>query len=296
MKFSIITPLYNKEQFIAETIDSVLAQTYSDFEFIIVNDSSTDRSADVVNSYNDSRIQLYTKPNGGVSAARNFGINRSGGDVVCFLDADDMWQPDYLQTLSQMINQYPESGLFCCAYNIFYQNKSNIIREKNLRILFEEDFKELDYIYTSLQMRGSIALTSAVSIRRSVLTKMDFWFDERYCIGEDNDMWTRASLLTKTLYCNKPMMCYRSESLGGLSISHYEFAKSIKYGEWYKLSNEKFLHQYASLMAYCAARICYERGLYRDAASFLDEIKGPFFILRRLALRFVLKIKIIMYN
>lgn len=91
MRFSVVIPLYNKEMYIKETLDSVKTQSFRDFEVIVVNDSSTDKSLNIASVYeSDNRYHVYTIPNGGVSAARNFGIGKAKGDYVCFLDADDL--------------------------------------------------------------------------------------------------------------------------------------------------------------------------------------------------------------
>lgn len=96
---SIITPLYNGEKYVGKTIESVLAQSYSDWEMIIVNDGSKDRSEDVVMSYAaaEPRIKYVSQPNGGSAAARNNGIRRAEGQYIALLDADDLWEPDFLK-------------------------------------------------------------------------------------------------------------------------------------------------------------------------------------------------------
>ena len=107
MLFSVVIPLYNKRDYIKETIESVLLQTYTDFEIIVVNDSSTDDSLAIVQSFNDSRIRIYTKPNGGVSDTRNYGLKKALGEYICFLDADDLWTSEYLYNLHCIILKYP---------------------------------------------------------------------------------------------------------------------------------------------------------------------------------------------
>jgi glycosyltransferase involved in cell wall biosynthesis len=89
-------PVYNVEKYVAESIQSVLDQTYSDFELNIVNDGSTDNTANVVRSFQDARIRLITQENKGVSVARNKGIEAALGDYIAFLDGDDLWCPDCL--------------------------------------------------------------------------------------------------------------------------------------------------------------------------------------------------------
>ena len=107
--FSIIIPLYNKAEYIVETIKSVLNQSFTDFEVIIVDDASTDGSLHLAEKIKDSRIRIFTKANEGVSAARNFGISKATRPILAFLDADDKWEPDYLKIVLQMIKTYPDA-------------------------------------------------------------------------------------------------------------------------------------------------------------------------------------------
>jgi glycosyltransferase involved in cell wall biosynthesis len=96
---SIITPLYNGERFLAQTIESVLAQTYMEWEMLIINDGSTDKGEEVARAYaaKDKRIQVFSQPNAGSAAARNNGIRRARGRYIALLDADDLWEPDFLE-------------------------------------------------------------------------------------------------------------------------------------------------------------------------------------------------------
>ena len=109
MKFTVVIPLYNKEQYIAETLDSVKKQSFDDYEVLIINDSSTDNSLSIAQSYEtDNRFHVFTKANGGVSAARNYGIEKAKGEYVCFLDADDLWDEKYLEEADRLLktNKY----------------------------------------------------------------------------------------------------------------------------------------------------------------------------------------------
>ena len=110
--FSIIIPLYNKADYIAETLKSVLNQTYCDYEVIVVNDSSTDNSLEVASSFQDERIHIYTKENEGVSAARNYGIMHAKYDYIAFLDADDWWESGKLK---EQLKRLEETGYVLCS-------------------------------------------------------------------------------------------------------------------------------------------------------------------------------------
>lgn len=104
---SIITPLYNGEKYVAQTIESVLAQTYTDWEMIVVNDGSKDRSGEIVQAYTqkDSRIKLFSQPNGGSASARNNGIRRAEGQYIALLDADDLWEPFFLEAQLALLKE-----------------------------------------------------------------------------------------------------------------------------------------------------------------------------------------------
>src|SRR5690554_2358538 len=107
--FSVVIPLYNKEKYISLTLKSVLNQSFKDFEILIVNDGSTDRSVEVVKKFDDSRIRLVDQPNAGVSAARNKGIKEAKFDWVAFLDADDRWDVEFLSEIANAIKKYPNN-------------------------------------------------------------------------------------------------------------------------------------------------------------------------------------------
>ena len=118
--FSIVIPLYNKENLIEYSIRSILSQTFQDFEIIVVNDGSTDNSVSIAESVMDSRIRIINQTNAGVSAARNRGIKEARYNLIAFMDADDEWKPDYLDTQYRLIQKYPECSVFACNYE--FQN------------------------------------------------------------------------------------------------------------------------------------------------------------------------------
>jgi glycosyltransferase involved in cell wall biosynthesis len=109
---TIIIPLYNKRSYIGRALDSVLHQSFQDFEIIVVDDGSTDNGAEVVKSYDDPRIRLIRQENKGVSVARNTGADRATADFIAFLDADDEWMPRQLETVSGLRKKFPDAGLF----------------------------------------------------------------------------------------------------------------------------------------------------------------------------------------
>lgn len=120
---SIIIPLYNKEKEIGRTLLSVLSQTMSDYEVIVVNDGSTDGGVAIVQQFSDNRIRLITQENGGPSKARNSGMDKASGEWLLILDADDELEPDALKTFDYLIKKYPNERCFACN---FYMSSNSV--------------------------------------------------------------------------------------------------------------------------------------------------------------------------
>jgi len=191
-KFSIIIPLYNKEKHIVQTIHSVFNQRYSDFEIIIVNDGSTDNGLkEVLNIIHDKLI-VFDNENKGVSEARNFAMQHANGDYFAFLDADDVWDENHLLNLNQLIDSFPNCGLYCCNYNFVYEN-NNIVNTNFPTLPNEKGWRGIvpDFFLASLEYR--IAWTSAVAIPKKIIHSIGL-FDTAFSSGQDTDYWTRIAL------------------------------------------------------------------------------------------------------
>ena len=126
---SIITPLYNSERFVGQTIESVLAQTYPDWEMIIVNDGSKDNGPDIVRQYaaKDERIRLLEQPNGGCASARNHGLREAQGRYYCFLDSDDYWDPEFLAEQVKFMTE-KDAAIVTCSVRRVDENGKEILR------------------------------------------------------------------------------------------------------------------------------------------------------------------------
>ena len=122
MLLSIIIPCFNSARFISQTLDMLISQGLDDCEVIVVNDGSTDSSANIVESICDKRIRLINQLNAGVSAARNRGVEEAAYDIVAFCDADDIWEPNHLEILAELAIRYPECGVYATSY---YTRKNN---------------------------------------------------------------------------------------------------------------------------------------------------------------------------
>jgi len=187
---SVIIPLYNKEQFIEATLLSVLNQTFSDYEIIIINDGSTDKSVEVVNSFDDNRIILYTTKNKGVSHARNFAISKANSDLIALLDGDDQWEPNHLENLYKLYTSFPHCGLYATAYHKQFFNGKKM--KAHFNGVSSDHFGVIeDYFLASII--DSIAWTSAVMIPKNTFENIGD-FDEDMRSGQDTDLWVRIAL------------------------------------------------------------------------------------------------------
>ncbi|MBR3430978.1 MAG: glycosyltransferase family 2 protein [Clostridia bacterium] len=143
---SIITPCYNGEKYIGETIDSVLSQTYTDWEMIIIDDGSKDNSAEVIKQYTDPRIKYFRQENAGSAAARNNGLRRAEGQYIALLDADDLWRPEFLE---KQIKIMKEKNVICvaCSYDhIDDQSKPILSTTKVKEVITIKDMKKMNQI------------------------------------------------------------------------------------------------------------------------------------------------------
>lgn len=136
---SVVIPLYNCKQYIVRAIQSVLSQTFLPAEIIVVNDGSSDNGERLVEEMNHPLIKLINQKNGGVSVARNTGIKEAKHKYIAFLDADDEWLPNHLETIMQLIKKYPNCHLFSTSYIIAYPNKKTVTPQFGERIFSEKD-------------------------------------------------------------------------------------------------------------------------------------------------------------
>lgn len=204
--FSVIIPLYNKELFIENTLRSVLAQTFTDFEVIIVNDGSTDQSVEKVSSFDDKRIRLISKDNEGVSIARNHGLSLANADYITFLDADDYWYPGFLETMKSNIIDFPDQKVFSAAYEIETSKKV-------FPAAYSIDYKPGNQIvnYFDASHKESIIWTSCVVFHKDVFDKCGP-FDTSMKNSEDIDMWIRIGMAFDVVFCRKILARYTHDS------------------------------------------------------------------------------------
>lgn len=205
--FSVIIPLYNKENFIQNTIQSILDQTFHDFEIIIVNDGSTDKSEEKILQFKDSRIKYFGKKNEGASTARNYGIEKASTDFITFLDADDYWFPTFLETMFQTIKKLPEHKVFSAAIE-FETSKKTIPAQYSISKT-NDDFEIVNYFKASL--KETVLCTSCAVFHNSVFTEAGN-FDTKIKSGQDTDLWIRIGLIYPVVFSWKILARYVYDS------------------------------------------------------------------------------------
>lgn len=188
--FSIVIPLFNKAYYIENTLKSVLNQTFTDYEIIVINDESTDGSGEKVLQFNDERIQLYNQKNQGVSVARNLGIEKSKGKLIAFLDADDYWFPNHLEELANLYKDFPNCGMYCSRHKIktiknYYQIPHYKGIEGSYRGIVE------NYFFSNRPFR--ISWTSSLAIPKEILEKHS-GFTPSVTNGQDLELWTKIGI------------------------------------------------------------------------------------------------------
>ncbi|MDL2323426.1 glycosyltransferase family 2 protein [Bacteroidales bacterium OttesenSCG-928-A17] len=198
---SIVIPLYNKEKQIKNTLQSVFRQTFQDFEIVIINDGSTDCSVEVVKQINDSRIRLIEQKNQGVSVARNTGIKEVKYDYVALLDADDEWEPSYLETQVSLIRSFPEASVFACAYAFKYSNRIEPIILNKLPFSGERGI--LSNYFKVAACSHPPLWTSAVIVQKEALLKVG-GFPAGVIEGEDLITWAKLAVLYPIAYNTTP--------------------------------------------------------------------------------------------
>lgn len=205
-RFSIIVPLYNKAPYVKKALESICAQTYKDFELVIVNDGSTDDSLNVVNDFVREvycvQCTVYSQPNAGVAAARNNGVAKSMGEYVCFLDADDWWEDTYLEEMDRLIQEYPDAGLYATNYVYYKPGKTHVA------LKLERGYINYPKVY--LHSDAMPVWTGASCMPRKVFDEMG-GFPKGIKLGEDFLLWAKTAIEYKIAFCEKPLAYYNND-------------------------------------------------------------------------------------
>ncbi len=206
-KISVIIPVYNGEKTIQKTIESVLEQTFKDFEILVVNDGSTDATLAIISQFIDPRIQVFSYSNSGAPKSRNRGFEQSSGEYIAFLDADDLWVNDKLELQLQALENNPDAAV---AYSwTDYLDESGKLFQTGTHQTFNGD------VYPQLLITNFLENGSNPLIRRDALANIG-GFDETLLGGQDLDLYIRLAARYQFVAVPKVQVLYR---LSGNSMS-----------------------------------------------------------------------------
>lgn len=202
---SVVIPLYNKVAYIAKAVESVRAQSWPDWELIVVDDGSTDGSPEVVERYSDQRIRLIRQINAGVSAARNEGVRQARADVVAFLDADDHWSPSHLVCLDKVRRAWPDAVAWATAYYVVgASGQSRAIRLPSEQI---GAATLMANYFDQVRTHEHPIHSSAIMVKRDVFLRLG-GFPVGVSAGEDIIMWARLACVGPIGYWGEPTAYY----------------------------------------------------------------------------------------
>ncbi len=267
--FSVIIPTYNREQFLEIALESVLDQTYQDFELIIVNDGSIDNTSDLIQSYDDKRIKYLYQPNNGVASARNLGLNFSKGEYIAFLDSDDRWNPQKLQITLNYIKRFPNISVFH-TQEIWYRRGMFLNQKKRHK-------KPSGYVFRQALALCCIGMSTAV-IKREVFDTVGE-FDETLPACEDYDFWLRATHEFAIKLIDEPLTIKNGGRADQLSsqwgLDRYRIKALEKMLTSNTLSDEEFCLTCQELFKKCRiyADGTIKRGRVEEANCYIDLIE-----------------------
>jgi glycosyltransferase involved in cell wall biosynthesis len=220
-KVSVIIPAFNSEKYIAEAIESVLAQTYRGYEIIVVDDGSTDNTLQLLKQY-DSRVKVLTKPNGGPASARNLAIKNSNGEYLAFLDSDDLWMKEKLEEQLAFLEKHPEVGLTFGEMLIFEEKGGKRIIQSKVGYTRDPTFRQLLF--------GNYIPNSTVVIRRKCVDKVGLLNESKELIAvEDHEYWMRIARSFPLAGIPNPLAYYRIRNGNIMGAGeNYDIDKGLK--------------------------------------------------------------------
>jgi len=260
MVFSIVIPLYNKAAYVQKAIQSVLYQTYQEFELIVINDGSTDNplnnleflihNSEFKKQESSNKISIIYQENQGVSVARNNGVKIAKYDYIAFLDADDWWEPTYLEEMKGLIEKYPEAGIYGSSY--YKVKKGKLITAKiGVEDGFENGLINYFQVYAKTMY---MPLWSGATIIKKDIFELEKGFKPALKLGEDFDLWVRVALKYPIAFLNKPLAYYNQDveltnrAVGEKLYERTEHMLFTNYGDL--KTNADFQNLFESLAVY----------------------------------------------
>ena len=302
MLVSVIIPVYNVEKFLRRSLKSILDQTYTDLEIIIINDGSTDNSLKICKEYEDkdSRVALYSKENGGLMSAWLYGLSKAKGDYIYFMDSDDWVDENNVEVMVNEVLNRPDIDMVVCNCIREYKNKSEFYPMYNFPSGIY-DYKDInDKIYSSLinngnfQTRGIQVNRWGKLIRRTILDDNIKYCDERISYGEDFNIMLPVFLECKTIsLVENTYYHYRlnSESILGSYNSKmydqieilYQLLFKILTDKQFEFLNNQLLADYLASMVLCVKNELKSKKRIYDISKMVEKIRNAKYISKALS-------------
>lgn len=245
---TIIIPLFNKVKEIERALRSILNQTVNKYELLIIDGGSTDGSLEKIYPYlADSRFHLIHQKGRGLPGARNEGIMIASGDIITFLDADDEWYPDFLETIINLYNKYPEAGLYGTSYERYALTSA---KPSPLKFFSEKTFEGYLPSYFQVYVKSGYPpfCPCCVALNKTIFSKVGY-FNEKLRISEDVEMWVRIAYYLPIVFTSKIHARYHLYSENKMSLDYYpikilpplEFLLSIPKDELKKRDDYQYI-------------------------------------------------------
>lgn len=274
--FSIIIPLYNKAKYIEKAIYSVVNQSFKDFELIIINDGSFDGGELIVSGllekFDNEDYRLINQLNQGVSLARNNGVKVAKFEYLVFLDADDWWEPTFLEEMKELIYKYPQAGIFGCG---FYKIRNDNKIIANIGV--EKGFKDGVINYCKVYSKTLwMPLTSISTIIKKDIFISEEGFKPKLKLGEDFDLWIRIAMKYPVAFLNKPLANYNQDvdletrAVGGRLYNADEHMLFSDYSIWG--NNNDFVYLFERLAVYALLPYYLKNKNIEQVNKILDQI------------------------
>ena len=260
VKFSVIIPLYNKEAEIERTLRSVLAQSVLPHEIVVVDDGSTDRSAAIVESIGSPLIRLVRQANAGECAARNTAMSKAEGTHYALVDADDVWKPNFLEEMKALIEEFPECGLYCSAFDIINTDGRHPSNSPTWRGVVSNFFEE--------SMTRYVAIPSASVIPAEVVACVG-GFPEGMKLGGDQFMWVKIAREYEVAYTPLRLTDYYMAASNRSSAIYKAESTPHSFMSFYDPANEP-LNEYIARVELGKAIVISAKGGTKDAAERLQ--------------------------